>query len=74
MKAERIEKLAKWSMTVGGLAAELTRHGRHKVTAADIRADIRAGAPVEKDGRVCVAAFTRWLIDRREHGDGSRGG
>jgi len=46
------------------MARRLSRLGGQRVTAWQVRALIRAGAPVGADGRVDVEAFLTWVAGR----------
>lgn len=58
-------------LTVEQLSALLTRHSGKSVTAAQIRQDLKAGAPKQKSGGVHLVEYTAWLC--REYAADARG-
>lgn len=48
-------------LTAAELAQVLTKAGDRKVTAAQIRSDIKMGAPVRSDKRINLVHYAAWL-------------
>ena len=48
--------------TPAELAKTLSQVSGEKITEAQVRADIEAGAPVEPDGRVNLVHYAAWLV------------
>ena len=48
------------------LAKLLTEAGGHPVTADWIRADVKAGAPAEPDGKINLVHYVAWLVKQRK--------
>lgn len=56
--------VAPTAMTLEQLADFLSRAGGNAVSAADIAADIEAGAPKNEDGTVNLLHYTAWLATK----------
>jgi hypothetical protein len=50
------------SMTPEAVAALLSKAGSGPVTAAEVRADIKAGAPTDEQGRIHLLNYAAWLL------------
>lgn len=50
------------ALTPPNLAELLTKSGTKKITVADIKIDIAAGAPTNSDGTLNFVHYTAWLI------------
>lgn len=50
------------SLSVDELARMLSAAGGKKITPQEIQADIDAGAPVGRDGRISLVNYTAWLL------------
>jgi hypothetical protein len=57
------------AVTPARLATLLSQAGGQKVAAAELRADVAAGAPVLSDGRIPILPYVAWLYRRAVHGD-----
>ena len=58
-----------WTKSPEDLAAMLTRAGCGEITAAAIRADVKAGAPRGKGGMINALAYAAWLLRERARGE-----
>ena len=54
------------ALTVEAAADLLSRAGGEAVTAADIEADLAAGAPANSDGTINLVHYAAWLV-KNEH-------
>lgn len=61
------------SLSVEDMARLLSAGGGRKITRDQVQADIDAGAPVGKDGRMNLVHYTAWLA-REVQSDGAGGG
>ena len=64
---ESLPKLT--SLTLDQLARLLSAAGKRRITAAEIAADLDAGAPVNPDGTVNLVHYAAWLAREADHGD-----
>ncbi len=47
----------------------ISKGGGVRMTAADLQADIDAGAPVNEDGTISLMAYAAWLVREISDGD-----
>jgi len=52
------------SLSIDEIARMLSAGGGRRVTAEQVQADLDAGAPVGRDGRVNLVHYTAWLLRR----------
>lgn len=50
------------SLSVEELARMLSNAGEKRITVEEIKADIKAGAPVERNGRMNLVYYMAWLM------------
>jgi len=56
-------------LTVAQAAKVLSATGGRRITEAELRADIDAGAPVNSDGTINLVHYTAWLVKEMAGGD-----
>ena len=56
-------------LTVAQAAKVLSATGGRRITEAELRADIDAGAPVNPDGRINLIHYAAWLVREITSGD-----
>ena len=57
------------SLSLEDAAQMLTKGGRVRMTAADLKADVDAGVPVNEDGTISLLAYVAWLVKGLADGD-----
>lgn len=50
------------SLSIEETARMLSAGGGRRVTPEDVRADIEAGAPLTRDGRINLVEYAAWLV------------
>ena len=50
------------SLSIEEVSRLLSAAGGKRITPEQIRADVEAGAPVERDGRINLVTYTAWLM------------
>lgn len=50
------------SLSLTDAAKVITQAGGIRLTAADLQADIDAGAPINPDGTISILAYASWLV------------
>lgn len=50
------------SLSIDEMAKLLSAGGAKRVTAEEVQADVDAGAPVGRDGRMSLVNYAAWLI------------
>ena len=51
------------------VAGMISKGGGVRMTAADLKADVDAGAPVNEDGTISLMAYAAWLVREISDGD-----
>ena len=57
------------SLSMEDAAQMLTKGGGVRMTAADLQADVDAGAPLNPDGTISLIVYTAWLVRELSDGD-----
>ncbi len=51
------------------VAGMISKGGGVRMTAADLKADVDAGAPVNEDGTISLITYAAWLVREVSDGD-----
>lgn len=57
------------TLSLEDAAKVITQTGGIRLTAADLKADVDAGAPVNEDGTISLIAYAAWLVREVSDGD-----
>ena len=57
------------SLSLEEIAGMISKAGGIRMTAADLKVDVDAGAPLNPDGTISLLAYAAWLVREVSDGD-----